>query len=227
MVGEASLNQIKRDGVGMTSRRTRERLIQRLREQGIKNESVLDVIVDTPRHWFVDEAIAHRVYEDTPLPIGHNQTISQPYTVARMTELLLQDGTPNRVLEVGTGSGYQTAILAQMVNEVFSVERIEPLQRKAAGILEALGLKNIHLTHTDGGMGLPELAPFDAIIVTAAPEEVPESLLEQLVVGGCLVIPVGGDTQQLQRIVKTDESSYQTHTLEEAKFVPLVSGLIN
>lgn len=209
------------------SRRTRERLITRLREQGIKNEDVLKIIIETPRHLFVDEAIAHRVYEDTPLPIGHNQTISQPYTVVRMTELLIEDGIPQRVLEVGTGSGYQTAVLAQIIPKIYSVERIEALQRKAGERLKLLKFDNVDLIHTDGGMGLPNLAPFDAIIVTAAPEEVPESLLEQLAIGGCLIIPVGGENQLLKRIVRLSATKFDTKIIEEAKFVPLVAGLIN
>ncbi|MGB0466160.1 MAG: protein-L-isoaspartate(D-aspartate) O-methyltransferase [Pontibacterium sp.] len=210
----------------MTSRRTRDRLINRLREQGISDESVLDVLRETPRHIFIDEALSHRAYEDTALPIGYNQTISQPYIVAHMTELLLADGPRQRVLEVGTGSGYQTAILAQLVGQVFSVERIRPLQEKARKRLQLLKLRNVQLLHTDGGMGWPSKAPFDGILVTAAPEEVPEELLNQLAVGGCLVIPVGGISQQLKVIKKVTEDNIMTEVVEGVRFVPLLSGTV-
>ncbi|MDY6891955.1 MAG: protein-L-isoaspartate(D-aspartate) O-methyltransferase [Pseudomonadota bacterium] len=210
----------------MTSRRTRERLAQRLREQGISNEEVLHLIRDTPRHIFIDEALSHRAYEDTALPIGYNQTISQPYIVARMTELLLEGERPNKVLEIGTGSGYQTAILAQLVDQVFSVERIRPLQEKARKRLQRLKLHNVMLRHTDGGMGWPEKAPFDAILVAAAPGEVPHELLQQLAVGGRLVIPIGHEEQILQRITRVGEDNYATETLETVRFVPLLSGIV-
>jgi protein-L-isoaspartate(D-aspartate) O-methyltransferase len=213
-------------GIGMTSRRTRERLAQRLREQGISNEEVLHLIRDTPRHIFIDEALSHRAYEDTALPIGYNQTISQPYIVARMTELLLEGERPNKVLEIGTGSGYQTAILAQLVDQVFSVERIRPLQEKARKRLQRLKLHNVMLRHTDGGMGWPEKAPFDAILVAAAPGEVPHELLQQLAVGGRLVIPIGHEEQILQRITRVGEDNYATETLETVRFVPLLSGIV-
>lgn len=213
-------------GIGMTSRRTRDRLTQRLREQGIVNENVLNVVRDTPRHIFIDEALSHRAYEDTSLPIGFNQTISQPYIVARMTELLLEGETLNTVLEVGTGSGYQTAVLAQLVDQVFSVERIRPLQEKARKRLQRLKLNNVMLRHTDGGMGWPEKAPFDGILVTAAPRDVPHELLEQLAVGGRLVIPVGHDEQILKRITRLTEDKYETETLEAVRFVPLLSGTV-
>ena len=179
------------DGIGMTSQRTRDRLIKRLQEQGIQNKRVLDVMRSTPRHIFIDEALAHRAYEDTALPIGFNQTISQPYIVARMTEVLLAEGPLKRVLEVGTGSGYQTSILAQVVDRVYSTERIRGLQEKARKRLQALKLYNIMLKHTDGGMGWSEKAPFDGILVTAAPSQIPEELLLQLEDGGRMVIPVG------------------------------------
>lgn len=213
-------------GIGMTSRRTRDRLAQRLREQGVVREDVLNVVRDTPRHIFIDEALSHRAYEDTALPIGFNQTISQPYIVARMTELLLEGGTPGKVLEVGTGSGYQTAVLAQLVDQVFSVERIRPLQEKARKRLQRLKLHNVMLRHTDGGMGWPEKAPFDGILVTAAPREIPHELLEQLAVGGRLVIPVGHDEQILKRITRVTEDKYETETLEAVRFVPLLSGTV-
>ncbi|GAA0695576.1 protein-L-isoaspartate(D-aspartate) O-methyltransferase [Marinobacterium maritimum] len=213
-------------GIGMTSRRTRERLAQRLRDQGIANEEVLKTLIDTPRHIFIDEALSHRAYEDTALPIGFNQTISQPYIVARMTELLLEAGPLDKVLEVGTGSGYQTAILAQLVDQVFSVERIRPLQEKARKRLQRLKLHNVMLRHTDGGMGWPDKAPFDGILVTAAPREVPPELLEQLAVGGRLVIPVGDEHQALKRITRVSETEYNTEVLESVRFVPLLGGTV-
>ncbi|WP_225307434.1 protein-L-isoaspartate(D-aspartate) O-methyltransferase [Nitrincola iocasae] len=213
-------------GIGMTSRRTRERLIARLREKGIANMRVLDTILATPRHLFLDEALSHRAYEDTSLPIGFNQTISQPYTVARMTEALLAGGPLQSVLEVGTGSGYQTAVLAQLVDQLYSVERIRPLQEKARSRLQRLKLYNVMLRHSDGGMGWPEKGPFDGILVTAAPAEVPPELLEQLAPGGRLVIPVGGDLQQLKLVIRHDDDNYTTEVLEGVKFVPLLSGLV-
>ena len=220
------MTHLNLEGIGMTSRRTRDRLIARLREQGVEDDRVLDVVRDTPRHIFIDEALSHRAYEDTALPIGFNQTISQPYSVARMTELLLADGPLHNVLEVGTGSGYQTAVLAQLVDQVFSVERIKPLQDKARKRLQLLKLRNVQLMHSDGGMGWPAKAPFDGILVTAAPEEVPAELLAQLSVGGRLIIPVGGRTQELKLIVRTNEDSFETSVIESAKFVPLLSGTV-
>jgi protein-L-isoaspartate(D-aspartate) O-methyltransferase len=209
----------------MTSQRTRERLIQRLREQGIASNAVLDVIRNTPRHMFVDEALAQRAYEDSSLPIGYSQTLSQPYIVARMTELLLAAGPLAKVLEVGTGSGYQTAVLAQLVEQVYSVERIKPLQNKARGRLRDLRLKNISLRHADGGMGWESEAPFDGIIATAAPEEIPPELPEQLAMGGRLVIPVGLDSQYLQVVTRT-EAGFETIICDAVRFVPLRSGLV-
>ena len=183
----------------MTSQRTRERLAQRLREQGITDNAVLQVMRNTPRHMFVDEALAQRAYEDSALPIGYSQTLSQPWIVARMTELLLAAGPPRRVLEIGTGSGYQTAVLAQLVDQVYSVERIKPLQVKARQRLRALRLKNVQLRHADGGIGWEGEAPFDGIIATAAPETIPPDLLAQLGPGGRLIIPVGTTAQVLTR----------------------------
>jgi protein-L-isoaspartate(D-aspartate) O-methyltransferase len=212
-------------GIGMTSQRTRNRLIERLREQGIRNEAVLQVMAKTPRHLFVDEALASRAYEDTALPIGHGQTISQPYIVARMTELLLEgENLPGKVLEVGTGSGYQAAILAPLVEKVFTVERIEPLYRATRELLQALGYRNIHTFLSDGSWGLAQEAPFDAIIATAAPETVPPALLEQLAIGGKLIIPVGkqGSIQRLQIITRNDAESYTTVEYEAVQFVPMI-----
>lgn len=220
------MSNIHLQGIGMTSRRTRERLVTRLKEQGIENSEILDVIRETPRHIFIDEALAHRAYEDTALPIGFNQTISQPYIVAKMTEVLLSEGPLDNVLEVGTGSGYQTAILAQLVGHVYSVERIKPLQERARQRLRQIGLRNVTLQHTDGGMGWSAKAPFDGILVTAAPEDVPAELLQQLRVGGRLVIPVGAAAQQLKLIVRQSEDNFQTRVLEPVKFVPLLAGTI-
>jgi protein-L-isoaspartate(D-aspartate) O-methyltransferase len=200
------------------------RLITRLKEEGIRSQDVLNVMLETPRHIFVDEALAHRAYEDTALPIGHYQTLSQPYIVARMTELLVMS-KPSKVLELGTGSGYQTAILSQLVERVYSVERIQPLQDKARDRLKTLGLSNIQLKHADGGMGWPENAPYDAIIVTAAPESVPEELLEQLADGGRLVIPLGGESQTLNLYERKGEQYIQTE-IEPVMFVPLLAGVI-
>jgi protein-L-isoaspartate(D-aspartate) O-methyltransferase len=221
------LIDVQFQGIGMTSRRTRDRLVTRLREQGISNEKVLAALRDTPRHIFIDEALSHRAYEDSSLPIGFNQTISQPYIVARMTELLLEDGPRENVLEIGTGSGYQTAILAQLVGQVFSVERIRNLQEKARKRLQQLKLRNVMFRHTDGGMGWPDKGPFDGIMVTAAPEQVPEELLAQLAIGGVMVIPVGdGGHQVLQRIRRLSEDEYQTETLDPVRFVPLLPGTV-
>lgn len=217
-------------GVGMTSLRTRERLIQRLTEQGVSNFRVLDVMLNTPRHLFLDEALAHRAYEDTALPIGHGQTLSQPYIVARMTEILLGAvGQPQKVLEVGTGSGYQTSVLAQLVPEVYTVERIKPLQDKARERLHKLGVRNVRFRHADGGFGWPEMGPYDAILSCAAPPFVPDELLKQLAPGGALVIPVGGREQQLHLIIrdKEDPEKFITQLLEPVKFVPFVPGVMS
>lgn len=214
-------------GIGMTSQRTRDRLVQRLSEQGIRNVSVLDVMRTTPRHIFLDEALAHRAYEDDALPIGFQQTLSQPYTVARMTELLLAGGPLKRVLEVGTGSGFQTTVLAQLVDRVYSVERIKPLQEKARQRLRLLGATNVHLKHADGGFGWPDKGPFDGIISTAAPEALPAELVDQLAVGGRLVIPVGDSRTQQLTVVEKTETDVLTRIVEPAFFVPLRSGVIS
>lgn len=215
-------------GIGMTSQRTRNRLVERLREKGIRNEDLLFVMSKVPRHLFVDEALASRSYEDTALPIGHGQTISQPYIVARMTELLLEgENPPQKVLEVGTGSGYQAAVLAPLVKTVFTVERIEPLFRTTRVLLNELGYRNIRTYLSDGNWGLAQDAPFDAIIATAAPEKVPPALLEQLAIGGRLVIPTGRQSgpQVLQLITRVGETEYSTADHEYVQFVPLISGL--
>ena len=219
-------DDIQRRGIGMTSQRTRERLIQRLYDEGLSNSKVLEVIRRTPRHLFVDEALSHRAYEDTALPIGNNQTISQPYMVGRMTELLLANGPLDKVLEIGTGSGYQTAVLAQLVERVFSVERIQSLQERAKEQLAELNLRNVVYRWGDGWEGWNALAPYNGIIVTAGASEVPQALLDQLAVGGRLVIPVGeGNDQQLLLIVR-EEHGFVRHALEGARFVPLLSGTL-
>lgn len=212
-------------GIGMTSQRTRERLVQRLREEGICDHRVLDRMRNTPRHLFVDEALASRAYEDTALPIGNGQTISQPYIVARMTEALLAGGPLENVLEVGTGSGYQTAVLAPLVRRVYTVERIRVLLDMARRRLQALRIRNVVTKNIDGGMGLPEYAPYDGIIVTAAPEGIPLALVEQLRTGGRMVLPIGQREQQvLVRVVRT-EQGYEHEMLERVSFVPLLGGV--
>ena len=212
-------------GIGMTSLRTRDRLVQRLRDQGITNLSVLDRIRNLPRHIFVDEALASRAYEDTALPIGFGQTISQPYIVARMSEALL-DGPPlKRVLEVGTGCGYQTAVLAPLVERIYTIERIEGLQKRARARLKELGVGNVRFKVGDGSIGWRSQAPFDGILVAAAPLIVPEELIEQLAVGGRLVVPAGPEgKQQLLRIVRREEGIEQK-VLGAVSFVPLVGGV--
>jgi len=217
-------DELHHRGIGMTSQRTRERLIQRLYEEGLSNAHVLEAIRRTPRHLFVDEALAHRAYEDTALPIGNNQTISQPYMVARMSELLLAAGPLDKVLEIGTGSGYQTAILAQLVERVFSVERIQSLQEKAKERLVQLNLRNVVFRWGDGWEGWNALGPYNGIIVTAAAANVPQALLDQLAPGGRLVIPVGaGDVQELLLIVR-EEDGFSRHVLDAVRFVPLLNG---
>jgi protein-L-isoaspartate(D-aspartate) O-methyltransferase len=219
------INPIHR-GSGMTSERTRERLISRLRAEGIENRAVLNAIRATPRHIFVDEALASRAYEDTALPIGHGQTISQPYIVARMTELLLEAGPLETVLEIGTGSGYQTAVLSRLVKRIYSVERIAELQKLARRRFQELALRNIRLRHCDGGMGLPDYSPFDGILVTAAPEGIPRALVEQLKPGGRMVLPIGlGQDQVLVRVTRTADG-YEKELLERVVFVPLLGGTI-
>jgi protein-L-isoaspartate(D-aspartate) O-methyltransferase len=209
----------------MTSQRTRERLLGRLLEQGISDMRVLDVIRSTPRHIFLDEALSHRAYEDVALPIGHNQTISQPYIVARMTEAILDSGPTDRVLEVGTGCGYQTSVIAQLSKSVYSVERIKPLLDKAKKNLKVLKIRNVEFRHDDGSLGWINKAPFDAIIATAAPQTIPLELLQQLNPDcGRLIIPVGGeDTQELKLVIRSGEE-YREKTIENVRFVPLLMG---
>lgn len=212
-------------GIGMTSQRTRERLIQRLEEAGIGNREVLDVMRRLPRHLFVDEALASRAYEESALPIGHGQTISQPYTVARMTEALLAPGSPDTVLEIGTGSGFQTAVLASLVRRFYSVERVADLSQRARHTLRGLGLRNVRLRHGDGALGWPEYAPFDAIIVTAAPAGIPRVLVNQLTMGGCMVLPIGHSEQQVLVRVSRTETGYVHELLEPVTFVPLLGSV--
>ena len=212
-------------GIGMTSRRTRERMIDRLIDQGISNNKILDAMRNVPRHLFMDDALASRAYEDTALPIGHGQTISQPYIVAKMTELLVDQRHLKNVLEIGTGCGYQTAVLAQLIEHVNTVERIYPLYKQARDRLWELNIRNVSYLHSDGGWGWQEKAPFDGILVAAAPPEIPEKLLAQMAVGGIMLIPIGKQrgVQELQRVIRT-ESGYEVESLELVSFVPFLSG---
>jgi len=220
------VNKLQLQGIGMTSQRTRSRLVQRLKEQGINDQQVLDIMGNTPRHIFIDEALSHRAYEDTALPIGFNQTISQPYIVARMTEILLADGPLERVLEVGTGSGYQTAILASLFKQVVSLERISSFQPKAKERFQALELSNIELHHADGYEGWDAKAPFDAILVTAAPASVPPKLVSQLSETGVMVLPVGeGEEQSLTRVTR-NEFGHTSDVIAPVHFVPLQQGVV-
>ena len=214
------------DGIGVTSRRTRERLIAKLKDKGIRNAGVLDVMRSTPRHIFVDPAFSHLSYEDIPVNIGYKQTVSQPYVVARMTEAVLEAGPLNRVLEVGTGCGYQTAVIAPLAQQVYSIERIKPLHDKALVNLEQLGLTNVHLLHGDGSLGYAEKSPFDAIVVTAAPLGVPNELLAQLAHNGRLVIPVGGPAGQELRLITRHQEQFVSRLLDHVRFVPLLKGQV-
>ncbi len=217
-------------GIGMTSQRTRNRLVERLREKGIRDEAVLGAIGSVPRHIFIDEALAHRAYEDTSLPIGQNQTISQPFVVALMTQTLIT-GPRSRVLEVGTGSGYQTAVLASFmgtggrIDRLYTIERYAALSERARERLDAMGRYGIRYRHGDGYQGWPEEGPFDGIIVTAAPPMVPEALIDQLAPGGRLVVPVGGDSGQELKVFDRTPDGIVSETVEQVRFVPLVKGL--
>ena len=211
-------------GIGMTSARTRDRLVQRLRDQGIASATVLERIRNVPRHIFVDEALGSRAYEDTALPIGFGQTISQPYIVARMTEALLEAGPADNVLEVGTGCGYQTAVLAPLVKRVSTIERIEPLLARARERLKELGIRNVRFRHGDGSLGWKTQGPFDGILVAAAPLAVPEALLKQLKPGGRLIVPIGPEgEQELVRFTRR-EQRIEREALASVAFVPLVGG---
>ncbi len=217
----------QRQGIGMTSMRTRRRLIDRLREQGISSHRVLSVMLDTPRHLFIDEVLSHKAYEDIALPIGQNQTISQPFIVGLMTELMLDsDIVVKNVLEVGTGCGYQTAILSQLVNWVFTIERIAVLQQESKRRLPDLDYRNISYLNGDGFLGWESNQPFDGIIVTAAPEAVPQALMAQLSQGGRLVIPVGGEDQRL-RIITRKPWGFDQQQRQAVRFVPMLNGKVN
>ncbi len=217
------MSEFDLQGIGMTSQRTRDRLVTRLREQGIQDETVLGLIATVPRHIFIDEAWSHRAYEDTSLPIGHGQTISQPFIVALMSQLL--NASPRqRVLEVGTGSGYQTAVLASLCERLYSIERIEALVPRAKQRLEAMTLRNVSLRFGDGYAGWPEKAPFDAILVTAAPPAIPQALLEQLAPGGRLIVPVGTEQGQALKVIDRTEEGFSETIVEQVHFVPLVTG---
>ncbi len=209
----------------MTSQRTRDRLVARLREEGIRDQRVLEVMRTLPRHLFVDEALASRAYDDTALPIGHGQTISQPFIVARMTELLIERQIPQRVLEIGTGSGYQAAVLGLLGVEVYSIERIKTLADLARARFRLLKLWNVRSRHGDGGEGWLQYAPYDGIILTAAPEEVPPALYEQLALGGRLVAPVGGaGKQQELMLCERGSEGLQRRFISEVSFVPMLGG---
>ena len=209
--------------IGGKSRRSGELLAQKLQNEGISNTAVLQAIAQSPRHIFVPEILAHKAYDNTALPIGQGQTISQPYIVAKMSELLLADGRPKNILEIGTGSGYQTSILAQLTDKVFSVERIKALQWQAKRCLRAMDLHNVAMKHGDGWQGWKSKGPFEAIIVTAAPASVPPALLSQLADGGRLIIPVGEQTQIL-KIITRDGDTFNEQQVEAVRFVPLVPG---
>ncbi len=224
MIHKRNLKGIPK-GIGMTSQGTRDRLVRRLRDHGIQNEKVLKAIATTPRHEFVDEALSSRAYEDTALPIGLSQTISQPWVVARMTETLLECDAVDKVLEVGTGSGYQAAILAALVPKVFTVERIEELLKQARRRFHKLGLNNIYTRYADGHLGWPSQAPFDGIVVTAAATEIPEELLEQLRIGGVVVAPVEKYGMQRLLAIHRTKDGFEEKDLGGVIFVPLLSGL--
>ncbi len=217
---------VRHSGIGMTSQRTRMRMVERLRGQGIMDERVLTVMSAVPRHLFVEEALASRAYDDVALPINFGQTISSPWTVARMTELLRANSNLGKVLEIGTGCGYQTAVLAQLAQEVYSIERIGPLLTRTRIRLRELRINNAYLKHADGLLGFPEAGPFDGIMMTAVTTQIPESLLEQLMIGGRIVYPKGSRRQNLCVIEHTHQGFIET-ILDEVKFVPILSGVIS
>ena len=214
----------RHSGIGMTSRRTRQRMVERMRAAGIGDEMVLSAMLEVPRHLFVDEALATRAYEDVSLPIGFGQTISHPYTVARLCEIVRTGRNLERVLEVGTGCGYQAAVLSRLAKEVYSVERIAPLLSRARVRLREIGFRNIRVKHADGHHGLEKAAPFDAIVMAAATARTPEALTAQLAVGGRLVLPLGTAEQRLLVVTRT-ESGFEQETLDEVNFVPLLAGI--
>ena len=208
----------------MTSQRTRARMVERLRTQGIADEAVLAAMITVPRHIFVEEVLANRAYDDVALPINFEQTISNPFTVARMSQLLRAGSNPGKVLEIGTGSGYQTAILAQFSREVYSVERIGPLLTRTRGRLRELRINNVRLKHADGLLGLSEAAPFDGIILTAATPHMPPALLEQLAIRGRMVFP-RGTSEQVLCVIERNLQGYTETILDEVKFVPMIPGI--
>lgn len=218
------MNRSAHSGIGMTSPRTRMRMVARLREQGIRDEAVLTVMGEIPRHLFVDEALASRAYEDISLPLGFGQTISSPQTVARMTGLARGGGVLNRVLEIGTGCGYQTAVLARLAKEVYSIERLAPLLSRARRHLREVRVLNARLRHGDGLQGMPDAAPFDAIIMTAAATHVPDNLLEQLKVGGRMVLPMMSGREQRLCVIERSAQGYTERKMDPVKFVPLLPG---
>jgi protein-L-isoaspartate(D-aspartate) O-methyltransferase len=215
----------KDPGIGMTSQRTRLRMVERLREQGIRDETVLTVMGGLPRHIFVDEALATRAYEDMSLPLGFGQTISSPHTVARMTELARNGRPLAKVLEIGTGCGYQTALLGKVAKQVYSIERLAALIRKARRHLREAGIVNVHLRHGDGHAGMPEVAPFDAIVMTAATARVPAPLLEQLAVGGRMILPMAGKSEQHLYVIERTDRGYVERRMDPVRFVPLLPGI--
>jgi len=219
------MSELNIQGVGMTSQRTRDRLIDRLQQKGITHPEVLRVMRLVPRHLLVDEAMASRSYEDSSFPIGHGQTISQPFIVARMTELLMESESLENILEVGTGSGYQAAVLGGLVKNLHTVEVIPELYRQSRDLLYKIGYRNIRTHLSDGSWGWADAAPYDAIMVTAAPDEIPSALIQQLKIGGRLVIPVGAQNseQVLQVVIRNSESNYSVENHESVVFVPLVS----
>ena len=211
-------------GIGMTSKRTQQRMVERLRAAGISDEAVLSAMLEVPRHVFVDEALATRAYEDVSLPIGLGQTISHPFTVARLCEIVHQGRTLERVLEVGTGCGYQAAVLSRLAKEVYSIERIAPLLSRARVRLREIQFRNIRVKHADGQFGLEKAAPFDAIVMAAAAAQVPDALTEQLAIGGRLVLPIGTGEQRLLVVTRT-ERGLEQETLDEVNFVPMLAGV--
>ncbi|MBX9811269.1 MAG: protein-L-isoaspartate(D-aspartate) O-methyltransferase [Burkholderiales bacterium] len=224
MAGPSSRMTARHSGIGMTSQRTRMRMVERLRDKGIRDEVVLAVMGEVPRHLFVDEALASRAYEDISLPLGFGQTISSPYTVARMTELARGGAALNKVLEIGTGCGYQTAVLARLAKEVCSIERLAPLLARARRNLREVRVTNARLRHGDGMLGMPEAASFDAIVMTAAATHVPETLLGQLSVGGKMVLPMSSHNEQRLCVIERTPQGYSEKKMDQVKFVPLLPG---
>lgn len=219
-------NEPNLHGIGMTSARTRERMISRLQEKGITSPRILDLMRMTPRHFFIDEALAHQAYDDNALPIGHGQTISQPWVVARMTELLIENGVPSKILEIGTGCGYQTSVLAALGADIYSVERIRPLLDQARKRLSALGYARVQLKHADGGFGWTAEAPFQGILAACGRPDIPEELLQQLADGGRLVMPLGEREQQHLTVVDRVGNDFNVTKLDAVRFVPFQRGIL-